>query len=452
MASPEIPQDSSGTATERDEVHSPPWPPRRMASTKANPTSREEDDGNFFRNAQWSPDGNCVIAQRDNHTIETYVLYAQLQNMRYADEFDASTAHVLEANMTTPPAAEPIHALAVSPLFDVADGSSTVMLRSIQEHPVQLINPLSTSSEPLASYSWVDSLTEAYKTAASLAFTSTGTHFVAGARDCVACFDLSLSGCKPVVQHKTIPSRKMRGFFGGSGYKGIVSALDISSEGILATGTFTSWIALYGAEGRGELMASWQIEEEIDDSMARGSGITSLRWSPCGRYLYVASRCCDRIVVYDVRVTGRQLGILTGRKSNTSQRLGFDVVPDGNGGHGIWAGGTDGIVRVWDRTNETNGIMAPSNGWRAHADAVSSVVVHPSGTAAVTCSGQRHDRLFDTDRTVCKAGEDTSDTDLDSTGPSSSSSVSTSTSPPQSRKSSSLQSVGADYSLKIWSL
>ena len=63
------------TAAGVQEEHEMRWPPQCLASTPRQPTAPDEDDGNLFRSAQWTPDGTCVVAQRNNHTIETYMLY-----------------------------------------------------------------------------------------------------------------------------------------------------------------------------------------------------------------------------------------------------------------------------------------------------------------------------------------------------------------------------------------
>ena len=133
--------------------------------------------------------------------------------------------------------------------------------------------------------------------------------------------------------------------------KGIVSALGVAPDGsgLLAAGTYTRCVALYGSEGRGESVAVWSIagEERCEDGTdIGGAGVTQVLWSPCGKYLYVVERGSDGIIVYDVRVTGEKVGILTGRKARTNQRMGVDVVRTRDG-HEVWAGGTDGHVRVW---------------------------------------------------------------------------------------------------------
>ena len=144
--------------------------------------------------------------------------------------------------------------------------------------------------------------------------------------------------------------------------KGIVSALGISSEGILAAGTLTRHVGLYGDEGGGDAMAVFSVASE--DAELAGGGVTQTVWSPCGRYLYVAERRSDGVLVYDVRVAGRRLGWLKGRRARTHQRLGIEVVPTATGNE-VWAGGTDGVVRGWENSWQKEGVQEPFFEWAA---------------------------------------------------------------------------------------
>ena len=172
--------------------------------------------------------------------------------------------------------------------------------------------------------------------------------------------------------------------------KGIVSSLAVSSSEMLAAGTFTRCIGLYDYSGSGDTIAVFGLPEGKE----AGNGITDVKWDEAGQYLFVAERCSDFVLVYDVRVTGKQLGSLCGRKANTNQRLDIDIV-EGTRTE-VWAGGTDGVVRVW-RGPWSEQPSEPGWEWNAcdmegqlASDPISSVGVHPSRTVIATCSGQRH--------------------------------------------------------------
>jgi WD40 repeat protein len=178
--------------------------------------------------------------------------------------------------------------------------------------------------------------TERYIAPASLLFTPDGRHFLAGADSLIATFDVSRNGEGPSVERKTNASTRGRkgDVSTGMGMKGIVSALSISSDNILGAGTFTRNIALYANAGQGEQIAVFPLTQDMgkeDETYIGGSGVTDVRWSPCGKYLYVAERQGSGVHVYDVRVAGRRIGVLTGRRAETTQRIGLDVVVDAGG-------------------------------------------------------------------------------------------------------------------------
>ena len=181
--------------------------------------------------------------------------------------------------------------------------------------------------------------------------------------------------------------------------KGIISALSLSNDGILAAGTFSRSVGLYDSHGLGSTISVFSLhhappskKEEGQIGKSKGKGITQLLWSSCSRYLCIAERSSDGIGVWDIRGTGQRLAWLEGRKADTQQRLGFDLM-----GEEVWAGGTDGMVRVWEGLGMKEGMVEASWGFRAHDDVVSSTGLHPTGSVLATCSGQRHWDLADDD-------------------------------------------------------
>ena len=154
--------------------------------------------------------------------------------------------------------------------------------------------------------------------------------------------------------------------------RGIVSALSLqpapenSDTGMLAAGTWTRWIGLYDMGGMGGTVATWSIADAADkDAGIGGMGVTQTAWSPCGRYLFIVERKSRGVLVYDVRATGKLVCWLEGRRAETNQRLEVDVFGAEEGAE-LWAGGTDGIVKVWEGVGMTEGAQERSWEWRAH--------------------------------------------------------------------------------------
>lgn len=147
------------------------------------------------------------------------------------------------------------------------------------------------------------------------------------------------------------------------GMKGIVSALGMSSEGVLAAGTFSRWIGLYDGYGRGGTIGVFETRgsEGVEKDKWAGTGITQVSWSACGRYLCIVERESDGIGVWDVRGSGKRLTWLQGRTGRTNQRLEIGIM-----GGEIWAGGTDGLVRIWEGLGMSEGDLDPTWQFQAH--------------------------------------------------------------------------------------
>lgn len=284
--------------------------------------------------------------------------------------------------------------------------------------PIRLLSPYSQSL--VASYPLIHEPTERYLAPHSMVISSTNPNkFLAGADSLIAEFDLSRPSSSPVTLLPTIPSKRKTLVGGGVGMKGIVSALAVSSNGVLAAGTFTGWLGFYDGEGIGDTLAVFplRVAGGSMEGPGGGEGVTSLAWSSCGRYLVVAERGSDGTGVWDIRGTGKRLAWLSGRKAETMQRLNIAIAApsttdtvgergakagldepgeDGPSEHtphseaeSVWAGGTDGRVRMWAGLGQQEGVLAPTWSFAAHDEAVSAVDMHPYAAVMATCSGAR---------------------------------------------------------------
>lgn len=311
---------------------------------------------NSFR----SPDGTSLLTSSADNTLRTFIIPPTLLESAYPITLTPYTAHNYPSsiNCTTP-----------YPFFTLSEPSTTLLLSALTDLPIRLTNTLSPTPAPVSTYSLVCPTTEAYLTPSSILWSEPGTHFMTGTDCLIARFDVSRNGDGPLTRLPTIPSKRHKMKGGGVGMRGIVSALSHqpgSSDSMLAAGTWTRWVGLYDGAGLGGTVATWSIAEAADvDAGIGGSGITQTLWSTCGRYLYIAERKCKGVLVYDVRVTGKLVAWLEGRVAETNQRLGVDVF-EGPGGTEIWAGGTDGVVRVWEGTGKCEGGVPSTWHWKAH--------------------------------------------------------------------------------------
>ncbi|KAL2222268.1 WD40-repeat-containing domain protein [Thermoascus aurantiacus ATCC 26904] len=355
-------------------------------SRSATQVNKTWSDSNYFKSAEWSPDGTTVITDSADHHIRTFVLPPDLLEER--------AAPLQLSPYSTLPSTEPTYAMAIYPFYNLQDPSTTIFLSSVRDHPIRLTSALAPTT--LATYSLINPSTEAFITPHSILYPASlgGTHFLTGSDSLICLFDINRTGTEgPVSMMPTIPSKRRKIVGGGVGMKGIVSAMAInpSGDGVLAAGTFTRCIALYGSNGSGELIGTFTVAKTEADRHIGGKGVTQLLWSPCGRYLYIVERKSHGVLIYDIRVTGQLLGWLQGRKAFTNQRLKVDVIPIGeDNSHEIWAGGTDGVVRVWKNPVYSVGAKDPDWEWKVHDDPVTSAVLHPTGSVVATCSGQKY--------------------------------------------------------------
>lgn len=225
--------------------------------------------------------------------------------------------------------------------------------------PIRLTNALDLAYIH-ASYTWQNSLTEAYIAPSSLLFVD-NNHFVAGAKDSLAVFDIHNQNT-PIFECPTRKGRKARKLYGAdnTGIGGIVSSLALSSDNLLAAGTYNRQVGLFDNAGQGETTAAFDLSyNDADDKLLKGNGVSQLAWSPCGNYLFVAERQSDSLLVYDIRHTGQRLSYLSGRSALTTLKLSFDFASDTNGKIDIWAGGTDGKVRAWRDVTSREGRIEP---------------------------------------------------------------------------------------------
>jgi telomerase Cajal body protein 1 len=320
------------------------------------------DESNLFREAQFSGDGTTIVTYSEDQHLRTFVLAPDL--------LEARDSPLDLAEYATFPSATPLQSYALYPGFNLQDTSTTLVLSAAKDQPIKLQNALCYDYKH-GDYLFIHPTREHYLQSHVLTFNTRGTHFIAGSNNQIAIFDCSRTGAGPEVTFKTGLSQKAKkatrgtdsAFFNSC--QGIVNALSISNaERLLAIGTLSREIGIYEQEGCGECITTFSTRGSAE-SARPGTGVTELKWSPCGRYLIIAERQCDILQVYDLRNTAGCLSTLTGREANTTQKLGIDVLPLADG-HEVWGGGTDGMVRMWSNPGSQEGEQPPDAAIKMH--------------------------------------------------------------------------------------
>ncbi|PSN73179.1 WD40 repeat-like protein [Corynespora cassiicola Philippines] len=394
-----------------------------LESSELNPSREFCRHVSSIHEAKLFPDGLGFITADYDRTLSVYAIPADAPN-------------ALEVIPLEPYAqikrAEPIWSFAIHPRFSVADPTTSHVLVGCRDSYVTLYNalwdvtrnPFDENGQPvppppgppnisakLASYKIIDPMRETVLAPNSLTYNHDGTRFIAGLKDAVTIFDMDYTE-SPVLTQKTIPSRNSKLKGGGRGFKGVISALSLApqasgSGGILAAGSRTRWVALYESAGDGNKITEFSLPttlrtrcnsqfgssgSDIDDTP--GSGISQLKWSACGTYLYVAERVSDSILIYDRRNFGFALSHCAGRNARTNNRLGFDVWSASTHYHQpgtseeVWAGGIDGKIRIWRDPYFKEGALEADEVVQVGEDPITSTLVHPYGSLAVVCSGR----------------------------------------------------------------
>jgi len=129
-----------------------------------------------------------------------------------------------------------------------------------------------------------------------LSFNCAGNKLYTCSSRMIRCFDVSDPG-RRCVQLPTSASRRDT-----TGQKGILSAISFCPDfsGLYAVGSYSQSVCLY-AEG----MRAGKSLVQLPDCPF---GVTKLRWSPCGNFLWIGGRKHPDLVCWDVRFSRTELG------------------------------------------------------------------------------------------------------------------------------------------------
>ena len=303
---------------------------------------------------------------------------------------------------------EPAYAVAIHPSFSLTAPEQCLYLSSIRDMPIRLLSPF--ASGLLASYPLVSEQTERWTTPNSLLFHPRDLNtFFAGGIGTVSLFDINRNGEPPYHQIMRPPirsiTRQMKVLASMANQsedngqdnwhlKGIVSAMDMNCDGLLAAGTFSKRLAILDPTSSVDAVGKLPLPQD------EGTGVTGLKFHPSPsrcNYLVVGSRRSTVLHVFDIRSPGSVMATLTDRISATPQRLEFDVTSDGK----VWAGCTDGKLRVWDELGLKVGDVSPTWEQESQRDTVAAVQIHPGGAPVMaTCGGASSPRLAEREQSV----------------------------------------------------
>ncbi|CEG36745.1 Guanine nucleotide-binding protein [Plasmopara halstedii] len=306
---------------------------------------------NFTKGVKVSPDGLCLLTNSDDHVLRLFEV---------CNEFDStSLLQCKEGNA--------IYDFEWYPFMSSADPNSCIFVSTSRDQPVHLWDAY--TGELRASYRAFDHMDE-LTSAHSLAFNTTGTKLFAGFDRMIRYFDLS----QPSRDFQARPLSKTRR--SRDGQRGLISTLDFNPDHsqIYAAGSYAGTTCVY-TEDKGEELLTLRDHG--------GRGITQVKFSPCGRFLFTAARQDAQIHCWDIRASNEILHTFN-RVADTNLRIEFDLHC---GGKYLATGSRSGCVMLYD---VMTGALLNEN--IRLPDCANGVSFFPDPTRAMLAvsSGQRH--------------------------------------------------------------
>ncbi|KAI9472107.1 MAG: WD40-repeat-containing domain protein [Benjaminiella poitrasii] len=326
------------------------------------PGSIQSHENNYFRNVKWSPDGSCLLSNSADNVIRLF----QLPTNVYEDAEDADRVLPMVPTMGIREG-ESIYDFAWYPAMTMQDPSTCCFLTSVRDHPIQLWDLYSGTVR--ATYRAIDHR-ERFIGPNALSFNPDGSKIYCGYENMIEIFDAQTLASE---KRPTIATRKTK----RRGQNGLISCFDFT-DGYYAAGSYSRSIGLYDDTNH-DLCLKLMLDNN------QGSGVTQVKFSDDGLYLYSVSRQTNSVLCWDVRETENVLFELP-RPGKTNQRIQLDVRS-----RFVVTGDTDGNVLVYDVTKGEGDKLVSRT--RVHEDLVSSVALNPVYPVVATCSGQRKFQL-----------------------------------------------------------
>ncbi|KAI9596103.1 hypothetical protein BDF19DRAFT_40987 [Syncephalis fuscata] len=324
-----------------------------------------EKENNFFKTLHWAPDGSCLLTINNDNVVRLFNFPLEALNTD-SDQLLSPALRVASGDI--------MYDACWYPRMSSQDPASCCFVTSTKDHPIQLWDAF--TGHLRASYPIIDHQ-ERFIGPTALTFNLDGSRIYAGYENMIEAFYIDRPGSQS-VKYPTTPSR-----YSKKGQKGLISSLAFNPDrsGLYAASSFTGTIGLY----------TEQDQQLIYTLAGSDAGITQVKFTPDGNYLYSTSRKQNAILGWDVRQTGSILHRLE-REHTTNQRLTFDIDPLG---HRLVTGDQNGGITIFDIQTKTSSIEDSSSfstHWAAlHQDICSATEFHPIYHTSIlaSCSGQR---------------------------------------------------------------
>jgi WD40 repeat protein len=340
---------------------------------------------NFLKGVKWSPDGTCLLSNSEDHCVRMFEpgdLHALTSGQGSIEKKESNIPSGSPPALSIPHGGT-VYDFCWYPGMRSDIPSTSCFFTTSRDHPIQLWDAFTGEMRSsYRAYNNADELTAAL----SLCPDPFSNNLFCGFDECIRIFDIS----RPGREYSTLRTRKLTGKRKRqrTGQQGVVSCMEVAPDlsKLLCAGSFSGEVALYD-------QSSFECMSTLE---CHPTGLTCLRFSPDGRYLFTGARMSDDIRCWDIRDTSRLLGVIP-RTCRTNMKMSFDL---DYSGRFLASGSEAGHVQLVDLTQPGDPStlqLTPVVSLRGHDDIVQGVSFHPSFSRyfpfLATCSGQRRFEL-----------------------------------------------------------
>jgi telomerase Cajal body protein 1 len=285
----------------------------------------------FIKSHVLSPDGRYSLAISESHYVTNWKLSDKIlyENLYYPPAQDSSSSpDAVEEYRNDDITLDGVYDIGEAiydciwyPHMNSNNPSSCCFVTTSRDHPIHLWNcshstnldPGTHDSDPdsapasgngqghiQASYLGYNHLDE-LDTALSLSFNLSGEKLYAGYHHMIRSFDLSTPGRHATSSYPTITTKKDH-----LGQKGIISSLAFNPMrvGVFAAGSYDIRSGIYLYHENMKRACS----DHLTLTGGEEFGVTCMKWSNCGNYLWAGGRNNSVISCYDIRAPKIELG------------------------------------------------------------------------------------------------------------------------------------------------